>query len=85
MQSLIDNGVAQRREIEGLADSTIRWHSAYPINDRRPPDEPPAERALDNRLGTGARLIMIGLFSLGLWAAIWAAVASLMSSAGALR
>ena len=29
--------------------------------------------------------IVIGLLSLGLWAAIWAAAASLMSSAGALR
>jgi hypothetical protein len=85
MRSLIDNGVAQGREIEGLADSTIRWHSAYSVNNRRPPDEPPAERAPYNRLDTGARLIVIGLLSLGLWAAIWAAAASLMSSAGALR
>jgi len=76
MRSLIDNGVAQGREIEGLADS---------VNNRRPPDEPPAERAPYNRLDTGACVIVIGLLSRGLWAAIWAAVASLISAAGALR
>jgi hypothetical protein len=83
MRSLIDNGVGRGREISGLAVNTIRSHSAYSVNDRRPPDEAPAQRAPFNRLG--ARLIVIGLFSLGLWAAIWAAVASLISAAGALR
>ena len=76
MRSLIDNGVAQGREIEGLADS---------VNNRRPPDEPPAERAPYNRLDTGARLIVIGLLSLGLWAAVWVVVVSLIQSAGAQR
>ena len=85
MRSLIDNGVGQGREISGRVDNTIRSHSAYSVNNRMPLDEPPAERAPDNRLDTGACVIVIGLLSRGLWAAIWAAVASLISAAGALR
>ena len=38
----------------------------------------PASRALFNRLETGAHLILIGLLSLGLWAGVWAVVASLI-------
>jgi urea transporter len=38
----------------------------------------PASRALFNRLETGAHLILIGLLSLGLWAAVWAVVTSLI-------
>jgi hypothetical protein len=85
MRSPIDNGVGQGRETGKLADSTIRWHNAHSVHDRRPLNEPPAERALYNRLGTGAYLIVIGLLSLGLWAAIWAVVTSLISAAGGLR
>ena len=47
MRSLIDNGVAQGREIEGLADSAIRRHTAYSISDRRQLDDPPATNRLD--------------------------------------
>ena len=78
MRSLIDNGVGQSREISGLVDNTIRSHSAYSVNDRRPLDEPPTERVLYYRLETGAHLILIGLLSLGLWAVVWAVVAALI-------
>jgi hypothetical protein len=45
----------------------------------------PGFRALYDRLDTGAYLILIGLLSLGLWAAVCAAVFSLISAAGGLR
>jgi len=38
----------------------------------------PGSRVLYHRLETGAHLILIGLLSLGLWAAIWAIAASLI-------
>ena len=38
----------------------------------------PGSRVLYHRLETGAHLILIGLLSLGLWAAVWAVVASLI-------
>jgi urea transporter len=38
----------------------------------------PGSGALYDRLETGAYLILIGLLSLGLWAAIWAIAASLI-------
>ena len=37
----------------------------------------PGSRVLYHRLETGIHLILIGLLSLGLWAAVWAVVASL--------
>ena len=38
----------------------------------------PGSRVLYYRLETGAHLILIGLLSLGLWAVVWAVVASLI-------
>ena len=38
----------------------------------------PASCALFNPLETGAHLILIGLLSLGLWAAVWEVVTSLI-------
>ena len=38
----------------------------------------PDSRVLYHWLETGAHLILIGLLSLGLWAAVWAVVASLI-------
>ena len=38
----------------------------------------PGSRVLYHRLETGAHLILIGLLSLGLWAAVWAIAASLI-------
>ena len=38
----------------------------------------PGSRVLYYRLETGAHLILIGLLSLGLWAAVWAIAASLI-------
>jgi urea transporter len=38
----------------------------------------PGSRALYDRLDTGVYLILIGLLSVGLWAAVWAVVASLI-------
>ena len=43
--------------------------------------EPSERRALYDRLGTGTYLTVISLLSLGIWAGIWAAVASLASAA----
>jgi len=45
----------------------------------------PGSRVLYHRLETGAHLILIGLLSLGLWAAVWVVVVSLIQSAGAQR
>jgi hypothetical protein len=58
-----------------LVDSKIVLHDAYSIDDRWPPVQPLGERAPHNRLDTGASLIVVSLLSLGLWAAIWGAVA----------
>lgn len=60
-------------------DGKIRSHSAYSL-DRRLPAEPFEKRAPYDRPDTGAYLIVISLLSLGFWAAIWAAVASLASA-----
>jgi urea transporter len=38
----------------------------------------PGSRVLYYRLETGAHLILIGLLSLGLWAAVWAVLTSLI-------
>jgi hypothetical protein len=38
----------------------------------------PPSRVLYGRLETGSRLILIGVLSLGLWAAVWVVVTSLI-------
>jgi hypothetical protein len=63
-------------------DNNNRSQDAYSGNDRRPPVQPPFERpAPHHRLDAGAYLIVTVLLSLGIWAAIWEAVASLFSAA----
>jgi hypothetical protein len=63
-------------------DNNNRSQGAYSGNDRRLPAQPPFERpALHHRPDTGAYLIVTVLLSLGIWAAIWEAVASLFSAA----
>ena len=57
----------------GLVDSNIRLQHAYSVNDWRLP-------APYDRADTGADLIVISLLSLGLWAGIWAVVASLAAA-----
>ena len=68
-------------QIEGLVDSKIRSHGEY--SNGALSAEPDERVAPYDRTDTGAYLIVILLLSLGLWAAIWGAVASL--SAIALR
>ena len=60
-------------------ESKIRLHGDYSIWTL--PAEPSERRALYDRLGTGTYLTVISLLSLGIWAGIWAAVASLASAA----
>jgi hypothetical protein len=54
-------------------DSNIRSRRAYSADDQL------RHRGPDPRLDRGTSLIVILLLSLGLWAGIWAAVASLAS------
>jgi hypothetical protein len=58
-------------------DSTIRSLGAWGL-----PAEAFEKRIADNWLDTGASLILISLLSLGLWAAMWGAVASLAAASG---
>jgi hypothetical protein len=58
-----------------------RSQGAYSENDWRLVAQPFEKRASDHRLYTGASLIVTVLLSLGIWATIWEAVASLFSVA----
>jgi hypothetical protein len=59
---------------EGLVNSRIPLEALHLVNSRRQPVQRLAKRALHPRLHRGASWIVILLLSLGLWAAIWAAV-----------
>jgi hypothetical protein len=52
----------------------------YSSDDRRSPDQLLRKRVSDHRPDTLASLIVTVLLSLGVWAAIWGAVASLLSA-----
>jgi hypothetical protein len=72
-----------RGERLGCADSghltsNIRSHVGY--FDWTPPAQPFEKPAPYHRPDTGATLIAVPLLSLGLWAAIWGAVAALFSA-----
>ena len=62
-------------------DSKILSQGAYSVNNRRLPAQPVREACPHHRLDAGAYLIVTVLLSLGIWAAIWEAVASLFSAA----
>jgi hypothetical protein len=62
-------------------DGKVLSPGAYSVNDRTLPGQPFERPAPHHRLGTGASLIVTVLLSLGIWAAIWEAVASLFSAA----
>jgi hypothetical protein len=61
-------------------ESKIRSHGAYFANDCRQRVGPFGEITPDNQPNTGPYLVLVSLLSLGLWAAIWGAVASLFSA-----
>jgi hypothetical protein len=61
-------------------ESNIRSHGAYLVNDWRLPAAPFEKISLYDQPDTGVCLALISLLSLGLWAAIWGAVASLFSA-----
>jgi hypothetical protein len=65
----------------GLVDSKMRSYSGY--FDWTLPTELSERRTSHDGPDTGACLIVVSLLSLGIWAAIWGAVASL--SAAVLR
>jgi hypothetical protein len=75
-------GSAARRLMEDLVDGNFALERAYSAHDRLLPVEAPSfdqsafEPAL--RMKAGASFIVMLLCSLGLWAAIWAVVASLI-------
>ena len=52
----------------------------YSLDDRRSADRPLGKRASDYPPDAPAYLIVTVLLSLGIWAAIWAAVTSLFSA-----
>jgi hypothetical protein len=66
--------------MEGLVESKIRSHGAYFANDWRLPAAPFEKISSYNQPDTGVCLVLISLLSLGLWGAIWGAVASLFSA-----
>jgi hypothetical protein len=68
--------------MEGLMDGKVLSTGAYSVGDCTLLARPFGKRAPHHRLDAGAYLIMTVLLSLGVWAAIWGAVASLFSAAG---
>jgi hypothetical protein len=64
-----------------LVDSKTVLHDAYSVDDRWLPAQSFRKRAPHHRLGTGATLIVVSLLSLGVWAAIWGAVAIVLGCA----
>ena len=61
-------------------ETKIRSHGAHFANNCRQRVRPFREITPDDQLNAGPRLVLILLLSLGLWAAIWGAVAALFSA-----
>jgi hypothetical protein len=59
-------------------DSNIRSHVGYSANYWRLPAKPFKKHRAYDWPDTGASLILISLLLLGLWAVVWAVVASLI-------
>jgi hypothetical protein len=61
-------------------ESNIGSHGAYLVTVWRPRAAPFEKISPDNRPDTGVYLALVSLLSLGLCAAIWGAIASLLSA-----
>ena len=68
------------RQWRGLVESKIPSDGGYFANDWRLLAAPFEKISSYNQPDTGVCLVLISLMSLGLWAAIWGAVASLFSA-----
>jgi hypothetical protein len=75
------NRIGAHQMMGELVDSKFVLHGPHSVDDRWPPAQPFGKRVPHRRLDEGPTLIVISLLSLGLWAAIWGAVASLFSAA----
>ena len=74
------DGIDAHQMTEALVDPSGFSPHIFSVSERKSADRLVENRDPDLRLGTGVSLIIISLLSLGLWAGIWAAVASLAST-----
>ena len=68
------------RDGEELVNGKIALQDAYTADNGWPPAQLLGERVLDHRQDAGATLIVVLLLSLGIWAAIWGAVSSVLAA-----
>ena len=74
------NGIDALQMREALVEPSSVSPHTFSVSERKSADRLVENRDPALRLGTGASLVVISLLSLGFWAGIWAAVASLASA-----